>query len=887
MRVFRKIILVAGILAVILLAGTALLGRIFEDTLTRHIIEGINRRVNTEIKVGDIKLSFVKKFPDASLEFREVFVASMDTPQRDTLLFADRIFLQFNPISLMKRQYKIREVQVRSGRLNVYIDPEGNGNYRIWEKTEKEKERDFLLDLENVRLTDIDVDFQNQALEINVRAGIRKSRLRGQFSQEAFSMSAGFEGMVHAYRNKGIDFLQQQDVTASADMYIDPASIQISEGGLSLAGQELKLSGTILRPAPLDLDLLIEGKRLDLENILRNLYARSDRIPGNLRAGGDLDFQGSVKGVASNTRMPGISADFSLRDGWMQTSGLPEKIREIRADGSYSNGLRRGPETTSIRLNGVSMRFRNSRMGGDYSVVNLIRPDFNYRIKADLDLGDWNALLPADTILEEMQGRVQADLSVKGDKALLADPGKSDFLGYAYKGDIYLEKVSLKFRKIPLGFSDFSGSIIFADHLGIQNLSGVFGDSQVSISGRVDNFLEYLLTPRGNLWMDIDLYSEKVDLNQLRSLNAKGTSKAEKDTVFLPQRLFLKSRFWFDELEYRNFSAKQVTGDLTYQPRRLSINSLEMNSMNGRIKSGGMLEQQGDMKFLVKSSSQISSVDITRAFASFDNFGQQFILDKHIKGSLTGMVNFSTGLNERFRIRKETVLADCDVSISSGELIGFEPMMELSRFIDIEELENVKFSTLTNEIFIRNEEVVIPKMDIHSSAVDITASGNHGFDKYFTYKVKVSLSEILAQKSGKSLRQESEFGVIEDDGLAKVYVYLIVEGTPEEITVRYDRRGAVENIREQMKEENRELKQLFREEFGLFRKDTTLEDSVRDRDAPGFIIQWDEREDSAGVKAPGRDNNSQKERFIIQWDEDDTPVDTSIAEPERKRRRKK
>ena len=88
--------------------------------------------------------------------------------------------------------------------------------------------------------------------------------------------------------------------------------------------------------------------------------------------------------------------------------------------------------------------------------------------------------------------------------------------------------------------------------------------------------------------------------------------------------------------------------------------------MHGQIDTEGILEQQQNNHFLVKSISRVSDIDITGVFTSFENFGQDFIMDKHIKGELTGLVNFSAGLDERMKIKKETILADCDVVIQDG-----------------------------------------------------------------------------------------------------------------------------------------------------------------------------------------------------------------------------
>ena len=373
MRVFRKILLwILGIAGIIMVAAV-ILGKLFEDELTRYAVNGLNRYLRTEVRVEKTELSFLKKFPDASLEFSDVFIASVPDfrtsafgeRNTDTLLSAGQLFLKFNVFKLLRRQYLVKEVQVQSGKLNIFIDPEGNGNYRIWKEKETEGSKDFRIELNNVKLTDVLVDFDNKALELDILAAIHKSSFRGEFSKESYSMSAGLNGILHHYSNKGTVFMRERKISSGASMFIDPQAIRISRGEFVLGSQHLMVSGKILRPSPLDLELNIEGKQLDLENILKHVVKLSKKYPEDLRAGGNLDFRGSIRGTLSNTRMPLVEAGFSLQNGWVQSSQLPREIREIRMTGDYTNGLRQDPRTTRIRLNDLSMRFGNSRLGGD------------------------------------------------------------------------------------------------------------------------------------------------------------------------------------------------------------------------------------------------------------------------------------------------------------------------------------------------------------------------------------------------------------------------------------------------------------------------------------------------------------------------------------------
>ena len=90
------------------------------------------------------------------------------------------------------------------------------------------------------------------------------------------------------------------------------------------------------------------------------------------------------------------------------------------------------------------------------------------------------------------------------------------------------------------------------------------------------------------------------------------------------------------------------------------------------------------------------------------------------------------------------------MTIEKGELIKFEPMKVLSKYISVSELEDIKFSTLQNQIEIKDRKVFIPKMDIISSAMNVTLSGVHGFDNSVDYHFKVLMSDILFTKAKKA-----------------------------------------------------------------------------------------------------------------------------------------
>jgi hypothetical protein len=85
-----------------------------------------------------------------------------------------------------------------------------------------------------------------------------------------------------------------------------------------------------------------------------------------------------------------------------------------------------------------------------------------------------------------------------------------------------------------------------------------------------------------------------------------------------------------------------------------------------------------------------------------------------------------------------TLTAEGNYHLVNGALINFDPVKQLSTFIELSELQNISFEQLDNEFFIRNNYLYIPQMEVKSSAADLSVNGKHSFDNDYEYHVKDS-----------------------------------------------------------------------------------------------------------------------------------------------------
>jgi hypothetical protein len=157
-------------------------------------------------------------------------------------------------------------------------------------------------------------------------------------------------------------------------------------------------------------------------------------------------------------------------------------------------------------------------------------------------------------------------------------------------------------------------------------------------------------------------------------------------------------------------------------------------------------------------------------------------------------------------------------------------------------------------------------MNIESSAINIAASGIHGFDNNFTYRVKVLLSDVISGRLKRSVKRHSEYDNIEDDGLGRTSLFLLIEGNPEDYKVKYDRKAAREELKQNIQQEKSTLKQIFQEEFGWGKNDSSTWIKQEKQTNNNFKIEWEEDNENQSEEKDTIRHNEQK--FVIEWEED-------------------
>jgi hypothetical protein len=238
--------------------------------------------------------------------------------------------------------------------------------------------------------------------------------------------------------------------------------------------------------------------------------------------------------------------------------------------------------------------------------------------------------------------------------------------------------------------------------------------------------------------------------------------------------------------------------------------------------------------------------------------------DENLRGIVTSNVQFAGVWSSNLKPDIPKMYALCDIKIENGELLNYAPMKGLSKFLKLSDLDDVKFATLNNHIEVKDRVVHIPAMEIKSSALNIIASGEHTFDNVIDYHIRLLLSQILSQKAKNAKKENEEFGVVEDDGLGRTNLYINVTGTVDNPVYTYDAKGVKAKLAVDYLKEKKNLKNILNDEFGWFKKDTSV---TNNRDKKKNEIKLPKKE-SRKDKEKDKLQRQEEGKYIIEWGDD-------------------
>jgi len=827
MRKLRKYILwVFGTIFALFLTITAVVYIVVlrdSDRIKNIVVGELNRSLTGEVSVERMSFTFWSSFPHVALDFRNVRAMGSNPNDLEPLLEAGRLSMNFNLRDMIAQRYDVHRIDLTNATVRIKRYADGTANYNLWQRTDRE-DAGFSFSLRRVNLRNTQLYVWMEQTQQRYEFFIYRANTRGDFSQNLQDITFSGDFHLDLLQSGETVILTRKDMSLQTRIRIDNAEqiVHFLDGCIRLEDLNFDLGGFVnySTNAP-NMNLELVGRRLDLQRFVRQLPANFTQDFTNYRTRGDFDFRLVVSGNYRQGRLPQITAEFEFRDGQIFERTTRTELNRVEFAGTFSTTANNRLNNYRLQIRDFSAHTATGHLVANFSITNFLSPTVQLNTSFHLGLDEINGLISAPQIVRA-SGQTIGQIQFRHTFRNFDVVSLSEILRGQFNGQISCRNVLVNLHdsilKSPINL-DSVRFVFNQNRLYVPFASGEFDGSRFQTSFTVQDFFRHLETPElmhafGNLHID---------------------------------------RYQIDNVVFHNLRGQNIH----FQNQVLIVDGLSMDVFDGNISGVTEINFSNERRFPFRFEGFLSQINAEKMFAEMDNFGQTQITDQNLNGLIDAEVSAVGSYIPNAGLDWQTLWVTMQARVTDGELNNVAMLQQLSRFVDEDALNNVRFATLENTIEIRNQTITIPQMQIVSNALNMQVAGTHHFDGRIDYSVQIALSELLSRRRRERRGNRADAGATEDER-RRISLLVSITGTADNPIFRYDIRNVFRSLElgttttqmattvgTAIRQEGQVAREILREEFEFLQRceETIRQEALwREQEQGRFVIKWDDDE---------------------------------------------
>lgn len=852
------------LLAALLISAFYFLTWKYSDDLKQYAIESVREVIITELEFDEnVGVSFWTDFPLVAVEINDVKV--QDSFKTDTLLNLEKAFVQFNVIRLIQNDISIEGIRFTDGFIRLRRNASDSWNFRVWKQPESGGEKKIDFSIEVLVLENVFLDYDDRMIDLNVQFKSDKSKLKGRFTNDNQRLGLSLTGFLRSLTTVGSQRIKDLPLSLVGVLNINNKDkiYTIETGNAVLAGNEMVLNAEWTKiESGTNMQMQVHAGNIEPSTILPLVWPQVPENITNLNLTGKSDVIFTLNGPFTLSSGPTLEATIRMRDGgivFQQTN-----VSDLNFEGKlFMKDIKRS-KAMKLKFDSFELNTPKGNVQGKGTLTDLTNPYLEIQATGKSNLDE---LTTVANIKDNVaaSGAISWDIVFSGPLGNDFNTTVNELRQMDWSGKLSLENTNLKFNTGIPELRDFTANISMNQgKTVITQCNGKLGhlafDGEASIA-QLKNILTEETAPVN---VTANIHVAELDVVKLPNeweFESESSSRQ-------PREITLDVTGKFDKLVYNQFTASNVQGKIKMMNNLVRVSNLRFDALGGSVRSDLSYSPNANGS-LLKIDADLRSIDMSRTLKEWDDFGQTTITSSNLKGTANTSLQADIYLDNRLNIISNKLNVDADVEISGGELIEFEPLLAMSRFIDVDELNRVKFDTLRNSLSIRDSKLTIPKMTVSSSILNVDVFGEHGFDLEMDYHVNLLLNDLLRRKQKKTKTFDGH-EIVDEKG--KTRLFLWIRGKPGDLKVGFDKREVRKKIKEDFKKEGQTIKQLFKEEFGSGEPASTteLEENVEFRLEDNGIFEEPNQQAETPEHKQQEKPKKKKGLFSTEPDEEET-----------------
>ena len=757
-----------------------------KKSIIKQVTDNISKKLNGNVTIGDVELSFIRTFPRASVLLNDVRITdTMYVRHHHAFLQAKHVFAELSIIGLIKRQPAVNGLRIEEASVYLFTDTSGYTNTYLFKQkkdsasnkiNQANKNELRSIVLKDVRLTINDM--RKEKLHDFVVNNLSLKEDNEDADNLIFSTKAKVLVQSLSFFQPAGSFIKDKNFEGKFDVTYNKKSsrLQFDSIEIKLSGHPFNISGSFdLSGANPQFLLKVHTKKISYpfaKSLLTKKIATALSIV-------DLDKNIDADAIASgplNGGDPLISIRWTIKKAHLQTPFFD--FDNASLNGFYTDevtpGLPRRDPNSKIIISNFSAEWHGLPVtSSNIEILDLAQPALTCDLQSAFPLTKLNELLGSSSI-QLQSGDGSVNLTYKGPIQRNNNTNSSINGAIAFKnGNILYVPRDVELKNVN-GRIAFRNSDVFVENLQCDVLN-----NKIVMEGQARNLLSMINTEPDKVNIDWNIYSPSLNLGSFTYLlksrkkiqqknsgkKALGDISDKIDAVLEQGRLNVSLKT--PRMIYKKLQGSNVAANVSLLQDSYLINNVSMDQAGGRMQLSGSLVSRTTNYHQAKVNVLLDNVDVKKVFTEFNNFGQDGISAQNLSGRLSAKVNATLGIDDNGKAYPNSIQSVVDFSLKNGALNDFEPVKKLQNFLfKNRDFENIQFAELKDRLEISNQEVKINRMEIESSVLSLFVEGVYSMRGNTDMSIQVPLRNLKKRNVDSRLENKG----VDKKGGASIYL---------------------------------------------------------------------------------------------------------------------
>ncbi|RXK81987.1 AsmA family protein [Filimonas effusa] len=421
---------ITGISIATVFALMFLLPILFPGFVSGKVKDWANSSIKGELNFSKARLSFFHHFPSLTLSLYDFSLKGAAPFQNDTLLSAQSLAFGLNLRSVFSSTININKIFIDKASIHVQVNEKGEANYNVYaaaSNTTADNKTDSsgaALKMESIVISNSNLVYDDKSLPMLINARQLNYTGKGDFQKAVFDLASDIEASsVDFYYNKQGYFISKK-LKAQLVTKINTNSLAFlfEKNDLKINSLPVNFKGKFeFLKNGYNMNFDMQTANTDLHDIFSALPAEylGWLAQTDVKGFGDIRAVLSGQYIAEEHRMPNLSLDMKIRDGFVANQKAPDPIKNL-----FLNMQVRMPQCTpdSLYLNIDSIYFNINKdyLSAVLRVKGIKEPHIFAKMNTAIDLEKWDRALGLQPV--DLKGRYTMHLLAEGKYATAVVP---------------------------------------------------------------------------------------------------------------------------------------------------------------------------------------------------------------------------------------------------------------------------------------------------------------------------------------------------------------------------------------------------------------------------------------------------------------------------------